>query len=53
MYNIIKIEYTHTGKKISEEIIKKVCSKDEAIRLMEVVFRSDSFTKYTYEKDTK
>jgi len=44
MYNIVKI----IGS--SREIVKTVCRLDEAERLLEVVFRSDSFERYVIEE---
>jgi len=46
MFEIIHESYDGYGKLISSNVVKTVCSKNEAKRLLEMVYRSDSFDKY-------
>ena len=47
---IVKREYEFQGNlRFPEEVIM-TCSEKEAKRLLEMVYRGDSFTKYTIEE---
>lgn len=51
MYNIVEKQFDYYGKQIGKDVVvKTVRNKDEADRLLEVYYRSDSFTRYEIEE---
>lgn len=54
MYKILKTEFNYYGDIIDKPIVvKTVCSEMEAKRLLEQVFISDSFTKYSISYESR